>query len=132
MSLRNLALKTAPVISVTGTDDDQFLDDGVTINNGVRVMADPTEPIGLRRSIVFKHKPHNPVGGGLYSKSKKTISCTRPFTGADGKPHHNTLRIEFDIDPEAPATAQEDLRIDAVQVCTSAAISNFLATGSTQ
>lgn len=129
MGLKNLSILSGATVAVTGGTAKTFLDDGVSITNGLHVVC-PASPANVRESVSFKMRPAALLADGTWQRRKDVISITFPQTLASGKSVNNTIRIERDIHPElAASTATDQLKM-AAQLLVDTDLDNFWLVGS--
>lgn len=130
MGLKNMSINTGGTLANTGGTAVVFADDGVTIPNGVHLVAPATADFRVRENATFRYRPPVLQADGTYSRSKLTASVTKPKILASGKVVNNTFRIEGEIHPESSATEALDIRKLAAQLLFDADTDNFWNAGS--
>lgn len=130
MALKNLSILTGATIAATGGSAKSFVDDGVSVPNGVHIVCPATVDARVRENATFKFRPAALQSDGTYSRRKDSISYTIPQVLASGKIVNNTVRIERDIHPELPAASAADLNKQAAQLLVDTDCDNFWAVGS--
>lgn len=133
MTLKNLSIsKGATSVAPSGGTALAFVDDGVTIPNGVHLVAPSTANAAVRENITFRMKPASLVSStGEFTKNVRSCSLTIPVLLASGKVVNNTLRVERQTHPETTAANEIDMNRIGAQLLVDADTENFWAFGST-
>lgn len=129
MPLKTMGLATGATVTTTGGTALTFAADGLSVANGVHVIA-PADVYNVRRQVTFKFRsPTVDAKSGQWSKGKKTATFVQPVVLASGEIVFNTLRVELETHPEtSDATCTDYLKIGA-QLLTDSDTANFWAYG---
>lgn len=100
MGLKTMSLLSGATVSASGGTAMAFIDDGVTIQNGVHLTVPATADARVRESATAKYKPAQVNADGSFTKDRKTISIAIPMVTAAGKIVYNSIRIEREVHPE--------------------------------
>lgn len=132
MALRTIDLKSYDVsIAITSGTSLGFKADGLTIPNGIHMVATVDEDYATRRQMTAKVRPATvDAKTGAYSKDKKSVSFAFPFLTADGKIVFNSIRVEREMHPLAADGTGDWLNKAAAQVLMSSDAANFWGVGS--
>lgn len=131
MGLKNAVLKAGATISVSGGTDLSFVDNGVTIPNGVQVVATSDTDYQTRRVATVKYRPATlDPKTAIYTKDKKSISFVKPIVLASGQVVFNTIRVEREVHPSLSAADASELNKLASQLLTDADLDGFWSNGS--
>lgn len=130
MGLKNLSIVSGAAIAVTGGSAKAFIDDGVTVPNGVHVVCPATVDARVREHATFKVRPAVVLPDGTFQRRKDVVSITFPQLLASGKVVNNVIRVERDVHPElAAAEAVNQLKM-AAQLLIDSDLDNFWLVGS--
>lgn len=130
MGLRNMVIKTGATLGVTGGTDMTFVDDGVTVPNGLHIAVPATADYRIRENATYRYTPPTLQKDGTYLRDSKSVSYTVPMILASGKVVNNTVRIERVAHPEMSAANQKKLLEDALQLAFDSDTANFWSAGS--
>jgi len=125
MGLRTIDLKKDITVTVTDGTSLGFVEDGLSIPNGIHMACSSDVDFLTRKSLTAKvRQPTVNTGTGAFGKDKKSIVIAEPVNVGGGKIVFNTLRIEREIHPVAPEGAAVLNQI-GVQVLSSEAMADF-------
>lgn len=131
MALKNMSLLAGATVNATGGTAQTFVDDGVSIPNGVHLVVPADTDYQTRRTATVKYRPPSiDVKTGMYSKDKKSVSYTFPMVLSSGQVVFNVIRVEREVHPALAATDAAELLKIAAQICTDADTAQFWASGS--
>jgi len=130
MGLKNMSIQSGATITVTAGTAMSFLDDGVTVPNGVHVTVPSTADYRVREHATFRFTPPKLLTDGTYTRDKKTVSFTVPQILASGKVVNNVVRIERELHPELSAANAVEFNKRAAQLLMDSDTDNFWAAGS--
>jgi hypothetical protein len=105
MALKNMSLSPDATVGITaGAETFSFIDDGVTIQNGLHLVDKLDANYQERRQITVKNRPSVvDAKTGAWGKDKKTITLVRPVILTSGQIVFNTLRLEREVHPSSDA-----------------------------
>lgn len=130
MGLKTMSLLASATVAATGGTALAFLDDGVSINNGIHLIVPADADYQTRRQVTAKVKqPTLDPKTGVYGKDRKTISLTVPMVLADGKVVFNVIRVEREVHPSFAAASAVEMNNLAAQLLIDADVANFWAAG---
>lgn len=130
MPLKSMSILSGAAIAVTGGSAKSFMDDGVSVPNGVHIVCPGTTDARIRENATFKVRPAALLADGTYQRRKDVVSITFPQLLASGKVVNNVYRIERDIHPELADAVATDQRKMAAQLLVDADLDNFWLVGS--
>lgn len=131
MGLRNMSLTPDVTISFTNGTAVGFVDNGITIQNGVQIVAS-SDDYNVRRACTFKYRPASlDPKTQVFGKDKKSAVFVVPMVASDGKTYFNTLRIERELHPEFPVDDWVALNKIGAQLLVGTDASAFWTVGST-
>jgi len=130
MGLKTMSLLTGATPSFSGGSAMAFVDDGVTIQNGVHLTVPATATAVTRESATAKYKPSSLNTDGTMSKDRKTISLAIPMVTAAGKVVYNTIRVEREVHPEFSAANAANLNVLGAQLLCDSDNATFWSAGS--
>lgn len=131
MGLKNMSLTASATIAVTGGSALAFVEDGVSIQNGVHLVVPGDTDYQTRRQITAKSKaPTIDAKTNTYGKDKKSISLTLPQVLSTGGIVFNVIRIEREVHPSLAASSVVELNKLAAQLLVDADTDAFWSTGS--
>jgi len=130
MGLKSMSLLAGATVAATGGSALAFLEDGVSIQNGLHLIVPADTDYQTRRQVTAKVKqPTYDAKTGAYGKDRKTISLTLPQVLADGKVIFNVIRVEREVHPSLSAASALELNKLAAQLLTDSDTDNFWAAG---
>lgn len=130
MGLRTMSLLASATVTAAGGTALAFLDDGISVTNGIHLIVPTDVDYQTRRQITAKVKqPVLDAKTGVYGKDRKTMSLTLPMVLADGRVVFNVIRVEREVHPSLPAATALEMNNLAAQMLTDAEASNFWAAG---
>jgi hypothetical protein len=131
MGLKTMSLLYGATITPSGGVALAFAEDGVTIQNGVHMIAPGDPDYQTRRQVTAKYRPPTlDVKTSTYSKDKKSVSLSLPIVLVDGRVVFNTIRIEREVHPSLPAADVIELNKLGAQILVDSDTVDFWATGS--
>jgi hypothetical protein len=131
MGLKTMSLLAAATVTTSGGTALAFAEDGVTIQNGVHMVATADADYQTRRQVTAKYRqPTLDAKTATYSKDKKSISLSKPMVLTDGRVVFNTIRIEREVHPSLPAADALELNKLGAQMLTDTDTDAFWAVGS--
>lgn len=130
MGLKTMSLLSGATVSATGGTALAFIDDGVTIQNGVHLTVPATADARIRETATAKYKPSQVNADGSMTKDRKTISFAIPIVTAAGKIVYNTIRVEREVHPEFSAANCTNLNGLGAQLLIDSEVANFWLAGS--
>lgn len=131
MALKNMSILAGATVSVTGGTAVAFVDNGVSIPNGIQLVVPADTDYSVRRVATVKYRP--PVldpKTNVYNKDKKSISFVIPQVLSNGSVVFNTLRIEREVHPTFSAANCTDMNKLGAQLLTDTDLDNFWGAGS--
>lgn len=129
--IQTMTVKTGATMAPTGGTDLVFAPDGITVQNGVHCVVPAVTSYAVRPSMTAKYRPPSLNSDGSYSKDKKSVVYTIPFTLASGEISFQLIRIERECHPEYSAAAALDLNVVGSQLLTDSEAASFWAVGAT-
>lgn len=130
MGLKTMSLLAGATVSASGGTALAFVDDGVSIQNGLHMVVPADTDYQTRRQATAKVKqPTLDSKTGVYGKDKKTISLTLPQVLADGKVIFNVIRVEREVHPSLSAANALELNKLGAQLLTDSDTADFWAAG---
>lgn len=130
MGLKTMSLLAGATVSATGGTALAFLDDGVSIQNGVHLVVPADADYQTRRQATAKvRQPVVDPKTGAYGKDRKTISFTVPQVLADGKVVFNVIRVEREVHPSLSAANALELNKIGAQLLVDSDCADFWAAG---
>lgn len=135
MSLDGMSILKDPTsASWTGGTPVTFENDGSDVNGGITVCDTSQPDFRLRETLTAKSRKPVRQSDGSYSKGRRFLSHTVPFTLADGTISLQKVRIEYELHPEAVADATflHDLRHKQAQLQVDADLDKFFQLGVTK
>lgn len=130
MGLKTVDLKAGPEFTLTGGISLAFAEDGVTIPNGIHMVCTVDTDFTTRRQLTAKvRQPTLDPKTGQFSKDKKSISVSVPFTDGSGKVTYQTLRIEREIHPMYDTASAATLNGIGAQLLVLPAMETFWGVG---
>jgi len=133
MALKHLAVAenvTGGLPPITGTSL-VFVDDSVTIPNGLHLICPDDVDYQTRRQITVKCRQASiDAVSGSYGKDKKTMTMTIPMVLPNGRVVFNTLRLERELHPSLSAELAANINMIGAQLLTTTDVLNFWANGS--
>lgn len=131
MALKNMSLTASGTISVSGGSALAFVDNGVSIANGIQLVVPADTDFQTRRIATAKYRPASiDPKTATYGKDKKSISLTLPQVLTDGRVVFNTIRVEREVHPSLAAASVTELNKLGAQLLIDTDLDNFWATGS--
>lgn len=129
--LKNMSLLSAATVSFTGGTALAFVDNGVTIANGIQLVVQADTDYQTRRIATVKYRAPviNPANGS-YGKDKKSISLAQPIVLTDGRVVFNTIRIEREVHPSLTTAQTTELNKLGAQLLLDSDTDNFWLSGS--
>jgi hypothetical protein len=131
MSLKNMTLLQGATIALSGGTQLTFADNGVSIPNGLQLIATADSDYQTRRSVTVKYRPAtlDPTTG-FYGKDKKSITLARPVVLDDGRVVFNTVRIEREMHPSCTESDAMEMNKISSQFLLDEDLDNFWKFGS--
>lgn len=130
MGLRTMSLLASATVTASGGTALAFLDDGVSISNGIHLVVPADADYQTRRQVTAKVKqPTLDTKTGVYGKDKKTISLTLPQVLPDGKVIFNVIRVEREVHPSLSAASALELNKLGAQLLVDTDCADFWAAG---
>lgn len=130
MGLKTMSLLASASVAASGGSALAFLDDGVSIQNGLHLIVPADTDYQTRRSVTAKVKqPTIDPKTGAYGKDRKTMSFTKPQVLADGKVIFNVIRIEREVHPSLAAADALEMNKLAAQMLVDSDCADFWASG---
>lgn len=130
MSMKNMSLLSGATVSATGGTALAFVDNGVTVPNGVQLVVPADTNYALRRTATARVRNPQLDRDGVWGKDKKSVSITVPKQLASGKIVPNVIRLEREVHPETTAAEALELLKLAAQVAIDTDLDNFWGAGS--
>jgi hypothetical protein len=130
MGLKTMSLLTGATVSASGGTALAFLDDGISIQNGLHMVVPSDTDYQTRRQATAKVKqPILDPKTGAYGKDRKTISLTFPMVLPDGKVIFNVIRVEREVHPSFSAANALELNKLGAQLLIDSDCADFWAAG---
>lgn len=131
MGLKTMSLLSGATVAATGGTALNFVDDGVSIANGLRLACTSDTDYATRRQVTFKLRPSTrDTKTGNWTKDKKSITLVRPRPQTDGQVVFETFRIEREVLPSSSAADNDEFGKIAMQLILDADAAGFWANGS--
>jgi len=131
MALKNMSLLASATVSASGGSALAFVDNGVTIANGVQICASGDTDFQTRRLVTAKYKaPALNQKTNTYGKDKKSLTLVKPLVLSSGVVVFQTLRIEREVHPSQAAADNLEMNKLGAQLLIDTDLDNFWATGS--
>lgn len=132
MSLKNMALALSGNIAVTDPSGMiTFVDDGVSIQNGLHLIVLEDTDYQTRRQLTAKYRPPTiDPKTGAYGKDKKGLVYVEPIVLTNGSVVFNTVRIEREVHPSVAAASLTRMNLIGAQLLTNSAMGNYWSAGS--
>lgn len=128
--IQTMTVKTGATMAPTGGTDLVFAPDGISIQNGVHLTVPATAAYKDRQTATVKYRAPSLGSDGAYTKDKKSVSYSVPYTLASGKVVYNTIRIEREVHPEFSAAGALDLNVVGAQFLSDSEAATFWSAGS--
>lgn len=131
MPIQGITLKVGAtdVEATNGGTATAFETDDVRVNNGIHV-SDPTTAFTSRPGISYRSRPPVLQPDGSWSKAKRLITVTIPYTLADGSTSFQVFRSEGEFHPEYSNADVKALVLLGAQAWYSAEAQDFVLAGS--
>lgn len=131
MGLKNMSLSASATVSVSGGSALAFVDNGVSVANGVQLVVPADADYQTRRVATVKYRPPTiDAKTGAYGKDKKSISLAFPIVLSDGRVVYNTIRIEREVHPSYAAASVTEMNKLGAQLLVDTDLDNFWQSGS--
>lgn len=107
MGLKTMSLLSGATVAATGGTALNFVDDGVSVSNGLHLACSSDSNFETRRQVTFKVRPFTrDAKTGKWNKDKKSVTLVLPRPQTDGTVVFETIRIEREL---LPSTTQADI-----------------------
>lgn len=124
-------LENSTAIVPTGGTALVFEDDSVEVSNGIH-LAENTAGVDFsdRRHMTYKSRSPQRQTDGTFSKAKRDVNVTIPFTNAAGVVEYAVARCSFELPEEYSDAQVNELRYLACQSIADSESDNFYHMGS--
>lgn len=122
--------KGATGAAVTAGTDAIFVDDGLTVSNGIHIVDSSSTNFVTRAHATFKNRAHQLLPDGTYSKRKLDFNVTTPIVLASGAVSFPVFRGNMELHPEMSAAQILELKMLACQLIIDAELTDFYNYGS--
>lgn len=130
MSLKDMTVATGATISVADGTPVVFAEDGVTIANGIHLVATSDPDFRTRRQVTAKSRAATyDYKTNSYAKEKRSVVYVVPTVDINSKTVFNTVRIEVEFDPTLDTGDKQDLLKVGAQLLVDSDLEEFWATG---
>lgn len=118
MAINGSVLKTgATGMTVVGGADITFIENGVSIPNGISVADSAATDLRIQKSIVASRRaPVYDQTTKTWSKEKISVTVRKPKLLADGSMSFDLIRIQREAHPENSSAEKLELNLLAAQV----------------
>lgn len=123
-------LKGATGMTVTAGSGAVYVDDGLTVTNGIHVVDSSSTNFVTRPHATFKNRSHQLLPDGTYSKRKLDFNVTTPIVLASGAVSFPVFRGNMELHPEMSAAQILELKMLAAQLIIDAELADFYNYGS--
>jgi len=131
MAIKNASILSGATAAFTAGTAKTFLDDGVTVPNGVHIVANGTVDASVREHATIKYRPPVLDARGTLGKTTYDISYTVPLKDAVTSVIENTtVRIGVSQSRLMSAAAQLELRKQVAQFLLDSDFDNYWSVGS--
>lgn len=131
MGLKTMSLLANASVGFTGGTALNFVDDGVSIPNGLHVVCTTDADFTTRRQVTFKYRPSTlDAKTGKWTKDKKSITLVRPCPQTDGSVIFETIRIEREVLPGSTAADKAEFNHIGAQLLNDSDLGGFWDNGS--
>lgn len=130
MSLKEMTTKDAATITVTDGTSVTFAEDGISIPNGIHLIASSDTEYKTRRQLTAKTRAGAyDYKTNSYTKDKRSMVLVAPVIDDNLKIVFNTVRLEVEVLPTMSTASKVELLKQAAQLLLSADSEEFWVTG---
>lgn len=131
MPINNATILEGCTIAATGGTSKTLEITNARIPGGVQVADFSVSDFRIRPTYTFRSRPAAPLKVGIgFSKSKNTVSITRPKLLANGTYAYPVRRIEIEDHPEMSLAESQALTLLAAQILIDTDFAKFRENGS--
>lgn len=131
MGLKTMSLLSGATVAVTGGTASNYVDDGVSIANGLRLACTSDTDYATRRQVTVKLRPPTrDTKTGKWTKDKKSITLVIPRPQTDGQVVFEALRIEREVLPSTTAAELDEIMKVGIQLMVDSDVAGFWQNGS--